>query len=101
VVRRCSPSGPGGSGALPGRYRRRGARRPPGPVRRTTGWTWRAHPRGRAWCSRQVQPVTEPSNGDQQTGLGSINLDLGPQPADVNVDDPFVAEVAVVPDPLQ
>src|SRR5689334_19965583 len=52
-------------------------------------------------ASLGVQPVAETPNRHHHPGRARVPLDLGPQPADVDVDDPLVAEETVLPDPLE
>ena len=47
------------------------------------------------------QSVAEAAGGDDVAGVGRVGLDLGAQPADVDVDQAAVAEVAVAPDPVE
>src|ERR1700712_109402 len=45
--------------------------------------------------------VADPSHGDHDRGVLRVDLDLGPQPLDVDVDQPGVGGVAVPPDLLE
>jgi hypothetical protein len=48
-----------------------------------------------------LELVSEATNGDDMDRFGLIRLDLDPQPADVDVDDPSITEVVVPPDPFE
>src|SRR5690606_1873243 len=48
-----------------------------------------------------LELVPEPPDGDDVSGVPGVALDLGAQPAHVDVDEPTVAEVPVSPHPLE
>ena len=105
-MRRRSPSGPGRGGT--DRASGAGGRARPASALRL-GWSVSGLLPGR-WrllgcvgddVAQDLQSVTEATDGDHVARVGGIDLDLGAQPADVDVDEAAVAEVVVLPDAVE
>ena len=83
----------------------RGVRRGAAWVRRgaaprpTVSWHWCVRPGSAGHSDRQL--VAHAPDGEDEAGIGGVGLDLGAQPADVDVDQAPVAEVVIAPDPLE
>src|SRR5437762_12319740 len=48
-----------------------------------------------------LELVAQAPHGGHVAGVGGVDLDLGPEPAHVDVDEAAVAEVVVAPDPFE